>query len=45
MSTENSKMSEPHKFVANLFLRLDLKCSNKDVAIQKLKLHLKKTTK
>ena len=29
MNTENSKMSEPHKFVLNLSQRLDLKRSNK----------------
>ena len=29
MNTENSKTSEPHKFVLNLSQRLDLKSSNK----------------
>ena len=33
MNTENSKTSEPHKFVLNLSQRLDLKSSNKRVLL------------
>ena len=29
MNTENSKMSEPHKFILTLLQRLDLRSSNK----------------
>ena len=36
MNTENSKTNEPHKFVLNLSQRLDLKSSNKHVALQNL---------
>ena len=36
MNTENSKTSGPHKFVFNLLQRLDLRNSNKPVALQKL---------
>ena len=36
MNTENSKTSGPHKFVFNLLQRLDLRRSNKPVALQKL---------
>ena len=35
MNTGNSKTDEPHKFVLNLSQRLDLRSSNKHVAIQK----------
>ena len=35
MNTGNSKTDEPHKFVLNLPQRLDLRSSNKYVAIQK----------
>ena len=31
---ENSKKNEPHKFVLNLSQRLDLRSSNKHVALQ-----------
>ena len=34
MNTENSKTNEPHKFVLNLSQRLDLRSSNKHVALQ-----------
>ena len=34
MKTENSKTSEPHKFVLNLSQRSDLRSSNKHVALQ-----------
>ena len=33
MKTKNSKANEPHKFVLNLSQRLDLRSSNKQVAI------------
>ena len=36
MNTENSKRSESHKFVINLSRRLDLRISNKHVALQNL---------
>ena len=36
MNTENRKTNEPYKFVLNLHQRLDLKKSNKHVALQKL---------
>ena len=39
MNTENSKMNEPHKFVVNLSQGLDLRSSNKHVALQNLSIH------
>ena len=36
MNTENRKTNEPHKFVLNLSRRLDLRSSNKHVALQNL---------
>ena len=36
MSAENSKTSEPHKFVLNLSQRLDLRSSDKHVALKNL---------
>ena len=39
MNAENSKTNKPHKFVLNLSQRLDLKSSNKHVAVQSLSLH------
>ena len=36
MNTENSKMNEPHKLVITLSQRLDLRSSNKCVALQNL---------
>ena len=39
MSTENSKMNEPHKFVYNLSQKLDLRSSNKHVALQNLSIY------
>ena len=36
MNTETSKTNEPHKFVLNLSQSLDLRNSNKDVALQNL---------
>ena len=41
MNSENSKMSEPHKFVLNLSERLDLISLNKHVALQNL--HMEKS--
>ena len=34
-----SKTNEPHKFVLNLSLRLDLRSSNKHVALQNLSIY------
>ena len=34
MKTVNSKANEPHKFVLNLSQRLDLRTSNKHVALK-----------
>ena len=34
MNTENSKMKEPHKCALNLSQRLDLRSSDKPVALQ-----------
>ena len=39
MNTEKSKTNEPHKFVLNLSQRLDLKNSNKHVALQNLSIY------
>ena len=39
MNTENSKMNKPHKFVLNLSQRLDLRSSNKLVALQSLSVY------
>ena len=36
MNTENSKTNEPHTFVLNFSQRLDLRSSNKHVALQNL---------
>ena len=36
MKTENSRTNEPHKFILNLTQRLDLRSSNKHVALQNL---------
>ena len=36
INTENSKTNEPHKFVPNLSQTLDLRSSNKYVALQNL---------
>ena len=36
MNMENSKMNEPHKFVLNLPQRLDLRSSDKHIALQNL---------
>ena len=39
LNTENSKANEPHKFVINLTQGLDLRSSNKHVALQNLSLY------
>ena len=39
MNTEKSKMNEPHKFVLSLSQRLDLRSSNKHVALQNLSIY------
>ena len=36
MNTENNRTNEPHKFVRTLWQRLDLRISNKNVALQNL---------
>ena len=39
MNTENSKTSDPHKFVLNLSQRLDLRSSNKHITLQNLSIY------
>ena len=39
MNTENSKTSESHKFVPNLSQSLDLRNSNKHIALQNLSIY------
>ena len=39
MNTDNSKMIESHKFILNLPQRLDLRSSNKQVALQSLSIY------
>ena len=39
INTENSKTNEPHKFVFNLSQKLDLRRSNKHVALQNLSIY------
>ena len=39
MNTGNRKPNEPHKFVLNLSQRLDLRSSNKHVALQNLSIY------
>ena len=39
MKTENNKTNELHKFVLNLSQRLDLRSSNKHVALQNVSIH------
>ena len=41
MNTENSKTNEPHKFVLNLYQRLDLRSSDKHDALQNLSIYYK----
>ena len=43
MRTENSKTSDPHKFV-NLLQRLDIGSSNKHVALQNLPIYYRGKT-
>ena len=38
--TDNSKTSEPHKFVLNLSQRLDQRNSSKHVALENISIHL-----
>ena len=40
MSTENSEMNEPHKFISNLLQRLDSRSSHKDVVLHYLLTYL-----
>ena len=39
MGLENSKTNEPHKCVLNLSQRLDLKSSNKHIALENLSIY------
>ena len=39
MNTENIKTSEPHKIVLNLSQRLDLRSSDKHVALENLSVY------
>ena len=39
MNMENSKTNEPHKFVFNVSLSLDLRSSNKHIALQNLSIY------
>ena len=39
MNMGNGKMGEPHKFVLNLSQMLDLRSSNKHVALQNLSIY------
>ena len=39
INTENRKTNDPHIFVLNLSQRLDLKSSNKHVALQNLSVY------
>ena len=39
MNTKNSKTNEPHKFILSLSQRLDLRSSNKHVALQQLSIY------
>ena len=39
MDLENSKTNEPHKCVLNLSQRLDLKSSNKHIALENLSIY------
>ena len=39
MNRENSKTNEPHKLVLNLSQRLNLRSSNKHVALQNLSIY------
>ena len=39
MNTENSKTNEPHKLFINLSQKLDMRNSNKHVALQNLSIY------
>ena len=39
MNMEKSKLNEPHKVVLNLSQRLDLRSSNKNIALQNVSIH------
>ena len=39
VTTENSKTNKQHKFILNLSQRLDLRSSDKYIALQKLSIH------
>ena len=39
VTTENSKTNKQHKFILNLSQRLDLRSSDKHIALQKLSIH------
>ena len=39
VNAENSKKNEPHKFALNFSQRLDLKSSNKHLALQNLSIY------
>ena len=39
MNTENSKTNKPHKFILNLSQSLDLRSSDKHVALQNLTIY------
>ena len=39
VNTENSKLNEPHKFILNSPQRLNLRSSNKNVALQNLSVY------
>ena len=39
MNMENSKTNEPHKFVFNVSLSLELRSSNKHIALQNLSIY------
>ena len=41
MNTENSKTNEQHKFILNLSQRLDLRSSDKHVALENLSIYCK----
>ena len=39
VNTENSKLNEPHKYILNFSQRLDLRNSDKDVALRNLSIY------
>ena len=39
MNTEKSKLNDPHKVFLNLSQRLDLRSSNKNIALQNVSIH------